>query len=305
MSIEQKLRDNLKAAADGLIVPQPKVKPLPRRVPTWRHGLGYALAAAAAVLALAVPALILWSGGGSSDVGTPATEPPAVTESTAVPSTSAPTTTTPATTSTTVKTPDSSGTVATMDEVTFNDYTLTLTATLVDETEPQTATVSLQATPVEGSEPTDEAVVGTPAGFFWHTVTGEGAVCEFSADQTDDGAQVTVQILQGPSLGCSDPYRFLLVDGELVPDLEAPEDVAQQFVASWQAADEETMADLATADAMSQAQEMSAPTEPVFSYCEGTAGSAYCTFEDAEGELVIRVQTQPPVQVIEVIHPGN
>jgi hypothetical protein len=299
MSVEQKLRDNLKAAADALVVPQPKQAPLPGRSATsWWRGPGFALAGAAAVLLLALPALILWSGGGSSsEPGTPGTDPTTVVGSTAVPQTSSPTTTSP-TTSTTV--PDTTGTTAIMDELTFNDHTLALVATLVDEQEPQTATVVLQATPIGGTEPSDEIVVGTPAGFFWHTVTGEGALCEFSADQSVDGAQVTVQIDLSASMGCSEAYGFILEGDDLTPDIDTPEGVAQQFVASWEAGDDETMADLADPVALRQAREMSTPIEPMFSYCEGAAGSVYCTFEVVGGELVIRVRTEPPALVIEV-----
>jgi hypothetical protein len=303
MSVEEKLRDNLKAAADALVVPEPKPAPLPGRSATsWWRGPGFALAGAAAVLALALPALILWSGGGSSSESrTPGTDPTTMVDSTAVPETTTPTTTTLPTTSTTMQTPDTSGTTATLAELTFNDHTLTLVATLVDDEEPQTATVLLQVTPPGAPEPSDEIVVGAPAGFLWHPVSGEGAVCEFSADETDDGVQVTVQILLSPSMGCSEAYGFVLVRDDLTPDVASPEALAQQFVFSWVAGDEETMSDLADPDALSQAREMSTPTEPLYSYCEGAAGSVYCTFEVVGGEVVIRVQTEPPSRVIEVI----
>jgi len=301
MSVEQKLRDNLKAAADALVIPQARQISRPKPTSTWRRGPGFALAGAAAVLALALPALFLWSGGGATpEHGVPSTSPSVVAESTAVPRTSSPTTTTPPT-STTVQAPDTIGATEMMDEVTFNDHTLALLATLVDDEEPQTATVVLRATPIGGTEPPDEAVVGVPAGFFWHVVTGDGALCEFSADQTDDGARVTVRIDESPSLGCSEPYHFMLDGDELTPDIEAPEVVAQQFVSSWEAGDEMTMPDLADPDALSQAREMSTPAEAEFSYCEGAAGSVYCTFEVIGGELVIRVRTEPPARVIEVI----
>jgi hypothetical protein len=303
MSLEQKLRDNLKTAADALIVTQPKQAPLPKQAAPWWRGPGFALAGAAAVLALALPALLLWSGGGSSsEQATSGTDPSTVVEPTDVAQTSTPTTTMPATTSTIVQGPDTTGTTATLGELTFNDHTLVLVATLVDETEQPTATVVLQATSSGGTEPSEEIVVGSPGGFFWHSVSGEGGVCEFSVDETDEGTQVTVQILLSPSMGCSDRYLFIFEGGRnLTPDIEAPEDVAQQFVASWEAGDEETMTDLADPGALRQAHEMSTPEEPSYSYCEGAAGSVYCTFEIVGGELVVRVRTEPPARVIEVL----
>ena len=302
MRVEEKLRDNLKAAADALVVPEPKTAPLPGRSATsWWRGPGFALAGAAAVLALALPALILWSGGGSSsETGTPATDPSTMVDSIDVSPTSSPTTT-PTTTSTTTQAPDPGGTTVTLDELTINSHILSLLATLADDEEMPTATVLLQVTPPGGVEPSDEIVVGTPAGFFWHPVSGEGAVCEFSADETDNGVEVTVQILVTPSIGCSEAYGFVLDGEDLTPDIETPEGVAQQFVVSWVAGDEETMSDLADPGALSQAREMSTPAEPLYSYCEGAAGSVYCTFEVVRGELVIRVQTEPPSRVIEVI----
>jgi hypothetical protein len=302
MFVEEKLRDNLKAAADALVVPAPKPASMPR--PTgWRRGPVFALAGAAAVVALALPALLLWSGGGSStEPATPGTDPDSFVGSTDVPGTSAPTTTSPAQTSTTILAdPDVSGTTVSLDELTFNDHTFALVAILVDEEEPQTATVVLQVTPFGMTEPSDEIVVGSTAAFFWHTVTAEEAICEFSADQTDDGVEVNVQILLSPSLGCSETYGFAVDGDDLTPDIETPEGVARQFVFSWVAGDEETMTDLADPPALSQARELSTPAEPVYSFCEGAAGSVYCTFEVVNGELVIRVQTEPPTRVIEVI----
>jgi hypothetical protein len=301
MSVEQKLRDNLKAAADALVVPQPRPAPLSHRATSRKRGPLFALAGAAAVLALALPALVLWSGSGSSsEPSSPGTDPSIMAGTTDVPETSVPTTTTQLTPSTTLAAPAIVGATATLGEIIVDDYSLVLVATQVDDEDPPTATVILQTDATGGSEPLDEIVVGPPAGFFWYSVTGEGGVCEFAADQTEDGVQVIVQPLLSPSLGCSEPYNFLLDGGDLTPNVETPEGVAQQFAFSWVVGDEETMADLADPAALAQAREMSIPAEPTFSYCEGAAGSVYCTFEVLGGELVIRVRSERPAQVVEV-----
>lgn len=295
MSIEQKLRDNLEAAADALIVPEPRRSPAPTHTPHWRHGLRFALAGAAAVLALAIPALILWSGGSpSSDVGAPTTDSPAVVGSTGQVTTLPEPSTSP---STDTATP--AETQATLAEITVGDYELALTAERVDE-DPPTATVTLQATPVGADRATDEIVVGTYAGFFWHPVTESEAVCEFAAEPTADGADVEVQILLSASLGCSQPFGFVLISGELSPGEQAPEDVALAFVSAWQAGDEELMSELADPDTTGLTADLPRPSDPVYSYCEGAAGSTYCTFEDDSGELVVRVRNEPPARVIEL-----
>lgn len=299
MSIEQKLRDNLEAAADALIVPEPRRSPAPTHAPHWRHGLRFALAGAAAVLALAIPALILWSGGSPSyDVGAPTTDSPAVVGSTGQVTTLPEPSTTPSTDTTTPVEER-----AALAEITVGDYELALTAERADEDEvdPPTATVTLRATPVGADRATDEIVVGTYAGFFWHPVTGSEAVCEFSAEPTADGADVEVQILLSPSLGCSQPFEFVLTSGELSPGEQAPEDVALAFVSAWQAGDEELMSELSDPNATGQAGDLPRPIDPVYSYCEGAAGSTYCTFEDNGGELVVRVRNEPPARVIELI----
>jgi hypothetical protein len=298
MSIEQKLRDNLEAAADALIVPEPRRSPAPTHALHWRNGLRFALAGAAAVLALAIPALILWSGGSpSSDVGAPTTDSPTVVGSTGQVTTLPEPSTTPSTDATTP-----AETQATLAEITVGDYELALTAERVDEEEDlPTATVTLRATPVGADRATDEIVVGTYAGFFWHPVTGSEAVCEFAAEPTADGADVEVQILLSASLGCSQPFGFVLTSGELSPGEQAPEDVALAFVSAWQAGDEELMSELADPDATGQTADLPRPSDPVYSYCEGAAGSTYCTFEDDGGELVVRVSNEPPARVIELI----
>lgn len=189
-----------------------------------------------------------------------------------------------------------------MGEITVAGHDLALVANRVDEEDPPTATIFLQATPNEGAEPSDEVIVAGPEGFFWHTITAEeGVLCEFSADTVNGGAEVTVQVLLSPSSGCSDPYVFRLDSGVLTPLPGAALDAATQFVTAWQTGDEETMAALSRAEAMDQATDISTPFDPVFSFCEGAAGSQYCTYEVVGGELVIRVASEPPFRVMEVI----
>jgi hypothetical protein len=296
VSLEQKLRDNLEAAANGLVVPDPNQAPLPSEKRRWGHGLGFALAGAAAVVALAIPALVLWSGDSRSEGSAPASadpEPARTSESTR-----------PSTTSTTLGRDETTLPAVpreTMAAMTAADHELALVVDRVDDEEPPTATVTLQVTPLGESEPTDEKVVGAPGAFFWFTVTGADAVCDFTAEPTPDGAEVTVEILLSASLGCSEVYVFELNAGELSASPGSPDALARQFVTAWQNGDRETMGELADSEVMDVIADVSSPKEPMFSYCEGAAGSLYCTFEDVDRELVIRVATEPPSAVTEVI----
>jgi hypothetical protein len=297
MSLEQKLRDNLEAAGRALIVPETKRAPLPKPARGWSHGLRFALAGAATVVVLAVPALILLSGGTSPD-----DRGASITPSTGdVESTGGDTSLPP--TSATLK-PDTTIIVESqvvIDEITFGDYRLTLTASRLDEEEPPTATVSMRVTSKDDGEIIDEAVVGSPAGFFWFTLTGSDAVCEFKSELAPEGAEVSVQLLLSPSLGCSEQYRFGLSAGELTPAPQSPDEVARQFVGAWEAGDQELMSELAEAQAMTQVEVVPVPVKPMFSHCEGAAGSSYCTFEVSGGELVVRVRNEPPGLVTELI----
>ena len=297
MSLEQKLRDNLEAAGRALIVPDTKRAHLPKPARVWSHGLRFALAGAATVVVLAVPALILLSGGTSpDDRGVSTTPTTGDVESTGDDTSLSPT-------STTLK-PDTTIIVESqvvLDEIAVGDYRLTLTARRLDEEEPPTATVSMRVTSKADGEITDEAVVGSPGGFFWFTLTGSDAVCEFRSELTLDAAEVLIQLLLSPSLGCSDPYRFALSGGELTPAPQSPDVVARQFVAAWEAGDQEMMSELADSQAIDQAEIVPVPVKPMFSYCEGAAGSTYCTFEVSGGELVVRVRNEPPGRVTELI----
>ena len=297
MSLEQKLRDNLKTAADALIVPEPDRAPSPSHRPVWKRGISVAAIGAAAVVALALPALVLWSGEVPvEEGGTPTTAIGASPDST-VPETAPPEVSTTLWSETSVPVER----VEKLDEFTTDDYLFVLTGSRNDEEEPPTATVTLQVTRVGGTEPLDEVVVGAANEFFWFTVTGPDAACEFSADTTAEDAKVTVQMLLGPSLGCSDVYQFDLSAGELSPVELAPDEVARQFVAVWEFGDAEMMSKLAEPEAIRQTDSLATPVDPVFSYCEGAAGSTYCTFEVQGGELVVRVKNDQPSRVMELI----
>jgi hypothetical protein len=297
MSLEQKLRDNLEAAARALIVPETKRAPLQKPARGWAHGLRFALAGAAAVVALAVPALILLSGGTSPENRGALTTPSTGDAGSPGGDTSVPPTSTTLTPDTTIDLESQ----MVLEEITVGDHRLTLTASRHDEEEPPTATVTLTVTSKDGGEITDDAVVGSPAGFFWFTLTGSDAMCEFTSEPVPDGSEVSVQLLLSPSLGCSEPYQFELIAGELTPSPQSPDEVARQFVAAWEAGDREAMSELADSRALGQAEAVSTPVNPVFSYCEGAAGSTYCTFEVSGGELVVRVRTGPSAQVIELV----
>jgi hypothetical protein len=189
VTIEQKLRDNLKAASDELIVPAPRTSVDTPAPPGRRSGVWFAVAGVAAVLLLAVPAVFMWALPEPQDTGSPST--PTVVSSTAVEPTSPPTT---------------------------------------------------------------DAPVGT-----------------------------TVTIGEPPG---------------------SAEETSNLFVDAWVSGDDEALGALATSEVLQSIGDFPAPVDPVFSFCEGAAGSLYCTYEVEEGELVIRVANQPPFQVTEV-RPAN
>ena len=297
MTLEQKLRDNLEAAAEALVVPDAKQARVASPVLSWRGGFGYAAAGAAAALALAIPALLLWSGRApSEEVGVPSTAP-AIT-GTSSQGTLAPPTAPP--TSVAATSPETDDTSTTIDEITVADFELALVAHRIDVEEPPTATVILQATRSGESEFAGEAVVGDPASFFWNSVVGAEAVCELSATPTEQGANIVVRMLMSASMGCSEPFEFELVSGRLVPSAGSAEDIARQFIIAWKVDDEDAMTALSTPDAMRMVRELPTPLEAEFSYCEGAAGSVYCTWEVVAGETVVRVGTEPPSRVLEV-----
>ncbi|MGH8914965.1 MAG: hypothetical protein ACRDZM_10675 [Acidimicrobiia bacterium] len=294
MRLEQDLRDNLQAAAAALAVPEPSNAPQPKTTPGWRRPLAFAAAGAVAALALVVvPTLII---GPPSPSGTTLTPLGATSVD---PSTTG---TRPAST-TTVVDPDR---VVMADEPS-GDYRLLLVADRdPTEVDPPVATVRLSV--LDGGDEASEVVVGEKGSFFWHSVSAPGGLCQFSTTSIDGGVRVAAQILLSPSLGCSEPYLFDLdpADASLSPvDLTA-EDVAQLFVKAWLSGSEGAMESLAGPNALAQADAIDIGVPSGAAVCEGTAGSLYCTWEAAEGRLVVRVSTADvPPRVEEVrLEPG-
>ncbi|CAL9349566.1 hypothetical protein SUDANB176_00445 [Streptomyces sp. enrichment culture] len=96
-----------------------------------------------------------------------------------------------------------------------SDYRITLTA-LRSADDAYAASVRLQVYTKTGGawKESDRATVGDVDGWFWYPLTGEGAVCEFSTAGTEP-APLTVSLLVTPSVGCSDPVRYLVKEGRV------------------------------------------------------------------------------------------
>jgi hypothetical protein len=283
MSIEQRIRENLKAAAGELIVPeQPEGTTVtaPRR---RRSGVWFAAAGMAAALALAIPVLAGWFTSPEPEPSAGPTTAPTVNE-TAPPTTS----------------PDPAQ--VTLGETTVGDYVIFLGVERVDGEKPPTATVTLEAMQVGAGEPSDEITVGAPGGFFWNTVTGPDSVCEFAAEPTRTGAQITVAVLLSPSIGCSDTYQFSLdaETGSLRPGADSAEAASALFVEAWVSDDQDLLEALALPEVVDQVNGLPAPVAPVLDSCEGAAGSLYCTYQGEAGQIIIRVSNLPPYQITEV-----
>ncbi|MEI5101870.1 hypothetical protein RB200_29340 [Streptomyces sp. PmtG] len=95
------------------------------------------------------------------------------------------------------------------------DYKITLTA-LRSARDEYAASVRLQVyTQKNGAwKESDRVTVGDVDGWFWYPLTGKGAVCAFSTAGTEP-APLTVSLLVTPSIGCSDPARFVVRDGRV------------------------------------------------------------------------------------------
>jgi hypothetical protein len=93
------------------------------------------------------------------------------------------------------------------------DYKITLTAVRSADDE-YAASVRLQVYTQSGGawKESDRATVGETDGWFWYPLTGKGAVCEFSTSGREP-APVDVSLLVTPSIGCSEPQRFVVEDG--------------------------------------------------------------------------------------------
>ncbi|MDL5205758.1 hypothetical protein [Streptomyces sp. ALI-76-A] len=96
-----------------------------------------------------------------------------------------------------------------------SDYKITLTA-LRSADDEYAASVRLQVyTRTDGAwKESDRVTVGDVDGWFWHPLTGKGAVCQFSTSGSEP-APVSVSLLVTPSIGCSDPARFVVREGRV------------------------------------------------------------------------------------------
>ena len=276
MRLEQELRDNLKAAAAAVTVPEPRRAPSPKTPPGWRRPLAFAAGAVAAVALIGIPALIISlapSGTTLAPFG-----------ATSVESTMRDTVPSPTTT------------VVDLDRVVMadepsGDHRLLLVAERdTTEVDPPLATVRLSV-PGAGGEGGVEVVVGEPGSFFWNTVSEPGGVCQLSALSIDGGVRVVAQILLSASAGCSEPYLFDLVEaeGSLSPVNLTAEDMAQIFVKAWLSGSQQAMESMAGPEALAQAEAIEVEAMSGEGVCEGAAGSLYCTWEIPEGRLTVRV----------------
>lgn len=295
MTLETRIRDNLAAAGDALVVPEPRHHPVASPASIWRRPLAIVVAAAVVTVALvALPVILI-----NPDV--PGSEPLGTTVPTIA--NSAPPTTSPPPTSTT--TPETSTTLppdlVPLAEISTDSaqYQLWAKGGDLDEDQPA-ASVILWANSPDGSDQIDQAQVGESDGFLYNVVIGVDGVCSFTSEPGTD--RVVVQMRWSASSGCSEPFVFELRDGSLVEVDANAEEISQLFIAAWQSADEATMSSLASREAVDSALRTAAPTtDPTFVSCEGAAGSVYCSYDDGGRTITIRVQNvESPPTVIEV-----
>ncbi|MFE6402482.1 hypothetical protein [Streptomyces alboflavus] len=95
------------------------------------------------------------------------------------------------------------------------DYKLTLTA-LRSTDDQYAASVRLQVFQQRDGawKESDRVTVGDVDGWFWYPLTGKGAVCAFSTASTEP-APLSVSLLVTPSIGCSDPVRYVVKQGKV------------------------------------------------------------------------------------------
>ncbi|MDJ1137182.1 hypothetical protein [Streptomyces iconiensis] len=96
-----------------------------------------------------------------------------------------------------------------------DDYKLALTA-LRDTGDPYAASVRLTVYGhTSGAwKETDRVTIGETGGWFWYPLTGNGAVCRFTAGSTNP-APIEVSLTVTPSIGCSPTEHFTLKDGRV------------------------------------------------------------------------------------------
>ncbi|MGA8039755.1 MAG: hypothetical protein WCA93_06560 [Acidimicrobiia bacterium] len=284
MDIEQRVRDNLSAAANSLVVPEPEHEIATGGSRYRNSRVMVALAGALVVIAIVAIPVFLLDLGDSESAG---------------PLTTVASTTTLATT-TTSSSPDSTiGSYGlTILDTSDGDTRFVLAAERIDSEDPPTATVTLLALPDGGDEPLGEVVVGDPGGFFWNPVIDPTGICTTDISSTPEAARISFQVRLSASLGCTAPYTYEVRDGVLSAVPVSAEEVANLFMSVWSGGGEQTtMATLATPDAIQEAGALDAPSNPVLTGCEGAAGSMYCTWQDAGQDIVVRVDNvdRPPM----------
>lgn len=300
MSLEQKLRENLDAAAEAIVVPSARRAPQKTPGIGWARRLVFAAGGAIAVLALIiVPALLV--GPPPEDAGTETTGPvedaaPDLLDETVPETFSGPSTTPPATT---VGPDEEPGVIG---ETMTDDHRFTVSAEQTGEDDMPTATLTLNATPTDAPDDViDEVMIGDASIFFWHTVTGPEGLCLLSSTQTEAGVSVAVLVLLSPSLGCSEPYLYEMSGETLTAKDTSLPDVANLFVEAWQSGSVPAIEALATPEASAQAADLPAPAETTFNSCGAVAeeqGIVECTWETTGTTLVVRVSGIEPMPAV-------
>lgn len=92
---------------------------------------------------------------------------------------------------------------------TAGDFRVAVTATPGTDPDMPTATARVTGYVRDGDtwRPVGRERLGDEQGWFWHTLTGAGAVCELAVGDEPD-PHVTIRLLVSPSLGCGEPMRF-------------------------------------------------------------------------------------------------
>ncbi|HEY8456841.1 MAG TPA: hypothetical protein VIL34_14720 [Actinopolymorphaceae bacterium] len=83
------------------------------------------------------------------------------------------------------------------------------------QNEPPEASVDVAAFERRGGEWASVGRQSLDETWFWEVVTGPQAVCRLSLSEHPE-PRLTLSLRYSPSLGCAEPTRFAVVDGELV-----------------------------------------------------------------------------------------
>lgn len=301
MSLEQKLRENLDAAAEAIVVPPARRAPKETTGIGWARRVVFAAGGAVAVLALIIiPALLV--GPPPDDAGTEPTGPvedttPDLLDQTVPETFSGPTTTLSATTVAPGGEPRVIGETAT------DTHRFTVSAVQTGGDDMPTATLALNATPTDAPDDViDEVMIGDASTFFWHSVTGPDGLCFLSSSEDETGDSVALLVLLSPSLGCSEPYLYEFSGETLTAKDTSPPDVARLFVEAWQGGSVPAVEALATPEASVQAANLAAPAEATFNSCVGVTedrpGTVECTWETTGATLVVLVSGIEPMPAV-------